>query len=100
MHVFMRHPATALGTQCLLHQSRCCRLTLRTPACILELLLHVYAASDRPTGHEAAILKLTDSLRLLETERDEAVGTGEVLTWHIMLSATSASAVAIHNLSS
>lgn len=35
------------------------------------------AASDRPTGSEAAILKLTDSLRLLETERDEAVGTAE-----------------------
>jgi hypothetical protein len=41
------------------------------------------AGPDRPTGAEAAILKLTDSLRLLETERDEAVGTGELLTWHI-----------------
>jgi hypothetical protein len=49
-------------------------------------LLCLPAGPDRPTGAEAAILKLTDSLRLLETERDEAVGTGELLTWHAKLS--------------
>jgi hypothetical protein len=62
------------------------------PACILKELLHLLAAPDRPTGAETVILKLTDSLRLLETERDEAVGTGEVLTWQQVTPSSSGTA--------
>lgn len=35
---------------------------------------------ERSASAEEAILKLTDTLRLLETERDEAVKTGERIT--------------------
>lgn len=53
-------------------------------ACILVDIITLLVAaagsgySDRSAHSEEAILKLTDTLRLLETERDEAVKTGKV----------------------